>query len=749
MAYYVCYDWQDLDAPKDEQKFGDHFSRFRTWPKAEVDTRDYIRNSMGRQKHKFDQGRIKIWKIWDVSEYAKLKNKFGPNKKIDDTIRPCIGHHIQADVHQIDKDTLIQRVNRELIKHKQRLPYLSFGQSQHDVIMEIKEALDNGKKTILAELCPRWRKTLPFSGGLLLETDFQLEIWTSYVLTSFTSVVTDLSNYEQFKDLVVIDSKLPTFRTDVRKALAAHRKVLVLVSMCSGENRQKRINYLYSLKAKKITISDEPDYGSHRPNQCRPLIKARGDSPVILIPGTNGERAASEWPIDYVIRVTYLELLMEKKAEKKNNFPISKLKNFKIDPKRDRCVVDVELYQADLRNLLETTRKADPNLFVENGIFAPSWSKFAADPVKAKGFWTHFLQASMEGKHNADELNVDLQTKRKPGENKKVEMIWLPGSITNRNLLLARDVAQEAVLGQKFIAITGAVGTTNRNAESKVKEEIENAQKEDKKLVLIASVMAQRSFSCIEVDTIHLCYDNGEIGATQQKISRALTYNKNDENKIGRVFSWSFDPNRDEKFDFILETAMNYNRNNKIKNLQTALKDVLKTIDIFRTTPEGPQKIEMTDTYLQELLSRDSINRVIGKTANLEKLTFSQIKAIAQGNVEIVTLTKQEKALKGKTWLTPNSRRKSQERTNKFFKLMAKAREVITTIAQNIDKFRFQGGKTLQEAFEIIDKYPKEEHEWIKQEFGLDYSIIKYLINNDIINQDLLDLKFSQSSKEK
>ena len=76
-------------------------------------------------------------------------------------------------------------------------------------------------------------------------------------------------------------------------------------------------------------------------------------------------------------------------------------------------------------------------------------------------------------------------------------------------------------------------------------------------------------------------------------------------------------------------------------------------------------------------------------------------------------------------------------------KEIARAREVIVTIAQNIDIIRYQGGNTIDEAFDIIDARPASVREGIGADFGVEYELIKELVQGGVINRDLLDLKFS------
>ena len=418
-----------------------------------------------------------------------------------------------------------------------------------------------------------------------------------------------------------------------------------------------------------------------------------------------------------------------------------KLEHFAVDRTRHSLVVDVEFYQMNLSTIVELARASDPEAFVEDGIFLPSWSKFAANPVRAKGFFTRMLQAVFEGKHGADELNVDYQTGRRSREGLKVAMMFLSGSTTNDNLIEAADIAQQALQGFTVVPISGAADVTNATAESTAKEAIERAQKNRQHVLLISAGMAQRSFSVPEITELYLAYDTGDNGATIQKMSRALTPHQ--AGKVGRVISLSFDPNRDDKFDaMMIETAQNYKANKGIKDLKDALRDVLRTVDIFRCGVNGADKIEV-DEYLEHALARNSIDRIVGKVAHVTDLSPEEIRALAQGNAEVFRAAQQEAAQRGKT-KGPGPKCKSGESNIDITaKELARAREVIVTIAQNIDIIRYQGGATLDEAFKIIDSRPDHVREGISADFGVDYELIKDLVQGGIINRDLLDLKFS------
>jgi hypothetical protein len=416
------------------------------------------------------------------------------------------------------------------------------------------------------------------------------------------------------------------------------------------------------------------------------------------------------------------------------------LKHFSVDVSRHQLAVDVEFYQMNLASVVEVVRTAEPEAFVDNGVFLPSWSKFAANPVKAKGFFINMLQAVFEGKGGDDSLNVDYQTGRKALEGTKVAMMFLPGSTTNANLQEIKPMAEQALQGFRIVLVSGAEDISNATAEKSVREEIEKAQKIGQHVLILSAGMAQRSFSIPEITELYLAYDTGDNGATIQKISRTLTPHRQD--KIGRVISLSFDPNRDDKFDaMMIETAQNYKKNHGIKDLKQALRDVLRTVDIFRCQQDGAVKIEI-DEYLEQALARNSIDRVIGRIAPINELTAEEIAALASGNVDVFRAARKEAAARGKTRLNVVKKKSGANKTDASDKELKLAREMIVTISQNIDIIKFYGGSTIEQAFALMDADPDIQHD-VTSQFGVPYTMVKELVLTNFINRDLLDLKFA------
>lgn len=312
MDRMFCYLWYEVDKPN-ECKFGERWVFAGQDPEKEVWKR--IKSSVGVRKDLIRDGTIQLVKIWDVTEYAQSIGRCYIHGKVDDKIRPTIGFRkgSTGEVHELPPGEVEIKVNKFLAKLGQPLPVAGLSQNQHDAAMNVLTSIAQGKRTIVAELCARFGKTI-WSGAMIRETNADLTVVASYVLTSFASFEKDLSSFEQFKDLVLIDTANEDYQEVVDTALANNKQVVAFLSMCSGSRRQEKINFLFSRDVVRLVLVDEADFGVHRKNQSEPLINSRGDNDVVvLMTGTNGDKAASTWPVDHYLSVTYPELLIEKR----------------------------------------------------------------------------------------------------------------------------------------------------------------------------------------------------------------------------------------------------------------------------------------------------------------------------------------------------------------------------------------------------------------------------------------------------
>ena len=737
MNRMYCYLWWEKTNPH-EAKFGERWVFAGQDPTAEVWKR--IKSSLGVRKDLIKDGTIVLEAIWDVTDLAQKVGRYYQRSRMDDYIRPHIGHRkgSTGEIHELPASEIKLRVDKYLAKSNQPLPIAGLAAWQARSAENVIDFIHKGKRTIIAELCARFGKTI-WTGALVRETNAQLTVVVSYVLTSFASFEKDLSGFEQFKDLVLIDTADAEYQEVIDAALAAGKQVVAFLSMCVGSKRQQKIDFLFSRPVNRLVAVDEADFGVHRAGQAKPLIDARGNNDVIiLMTGTNADKAASYWPVDASLSVVYPELIMEKRLKQKT-YPTT-LTQFKIDPSRHELVVDIEFYQMDLKSAVKFARTADPEAFVEDGIYLPSWTKFAAYPVKAKGLWTRTLQAVFMGQHGWDELSVDFQTGRKAKEGQRVAMMFLSGSMRNDNLEEAVALAKQALPSFSIVAVYGDE-MSNRTAEAQVKEAIEKAAKIGQDVLLLSAGMAQRSFSVGAITELYLAYDTGDNGATIQKISRALTPEQ--KGKIGRIISLSFDPNRDDKFDaLLLETALNYKQTHNKKSAKEALRDVLRTVDIFSCTANGAIKLE-ADDYLEHAVERKSVTRVAGKTSNLSLMSAAEILAVSEGNAAAYHAAKVEAAQRGSTTQGGKGPTGSNTMTDEMSdaKTLAKVREVITTIVENMDIIIWGTGTTiLSDAFDAVAA-DKNKRKAVEQEFNLDFDLLRDLFDRGIINTDLIELQ--------
>lgn len=307
-----CYLWEEVDHPG-ECKFGERWVFSGQNPENECHKR--IRESLGVRKDIFDQGSVRIVALWDVSDAAKKVGRYYQRSRMDDYIREFIGHRkgSTGEIHKLDGNDMKLRVNKLLAKLGQPLTTAGLSTKQYEVAEEVLTSFNNNDRVVLAELCARFGKTI-WSGAVAVEHGADLVVVASYVKTVFTSFATDLTSFQQFVNYAHVDTADTDYEEQIEAALAQGKKVFAYLSLANGSKRQERINYLFDNKIQKLLIVDEADFGAHQTKQAQPLIDKLDDNVyTIIMTGTNADRAATHWPIDTMISVTYPELLIQKK----------------------------------------------------------------------------------------------------------------------------------------------------------------------------------------------------------------------------------------------------------------------------------------------------------------------------------------------------------------------------------------------------------------------------------------------------
>ena len=741
MDRMYCYLWWEKSHPN-ECKFGERWVFAGQDPVTEIQKR--IKESLGVRKDLLKSGEIELFDYWDVTEYAKKINRYYKQSRVDDAIRPHIGFRKDGsrEVHSLSPQEVKNKVVEFLKKQGQPLPSLRLAVWQARQLEQFLEYINQGSRTIGSELCGRFGKTT-FVGASIRELNAPLTIITSYILTSFTSFENDLSGFEEFKDLVLVDTKYDDYQETIDLNLAQGKQVVVFVSLCVGESRQSRIDFLSSRPVQRLWIIDEADYGAQRPGQANMLKQGRHSNDIVFpMTGTDADQATALWDLDApLLSTTYPELVMEK--HNPCHEYATALKYFTIDSTRSDRVVDIEFYQAGIKDLVDQYLKENPDI---DSDLLGSWGKSAQNVVKSKGWWTRWFEAAFLGKSDFPQMNIDNQTKRKSKDGTKVAMVFLPGSMPrnkdNDQLAELVDVANQCLSNWIIVPIYGQV-TTNKEAESLVKEKIELATKQEKNVIILSAGMAQRSFGVGKITEVHLCYDGSDASGTSQKIWRAVT--PDNIGKIARIFSWSLDPNRDTKFDAaIIHTITNFKQSRGIASAKDALREVLKTLDIFRCTEDGRLKIQ-PDDYLEQLQARDSISRVGGMQAPVSSLSDEELEALKNGNAAAWQAAKQEVSASGKKYKgTTKQGNKSVSAKSNRTKLLAHAREVITTIIENTDIIVFGTNSTqLNEALEKLT-HDKQARQSVESVFNVPFELLKDLFDRNIIKRDYVELLVDQ-----
>ena len=411
------------------------------------------------------------------------------------------------------------------------------------------------------------------------------------------------------------------------------------------------------------------------------------------------------------------------------------LKFFQKDANRDKVYASVEGFQLDLRPVVNKAKQLHDNVDE-----LPSWAKFVANPKKGKGWYITLIEGMFNGKHNLYGVDIERLVDSTESElsERRVAMMFFPDNTKVDNLIEVGKITQNVLQGWSIVVLNGATVVNAGECESKVDDIIDSTTNN---VLIISAKMAQRSFSEELIDELYLAYDKGQDGATIQKMSRALT--SNNPNKVARIFSLSFDPNRDDKLDtMVFQAALNQVEKKGKSDIREELKRVYNSIDIFSCNDKGEAVKLEVDEYVKQALEKKGISRVMGKKSDLTLLTKTQIQALLNGNVDYLRNEMKEHAEMGKTKDSkpkvsdlPKSEKPSELDINKL-------REVIISILENFDYLmnagKNKGAKNVTEMFIVF-----ENNKWeplVEKKFNVPYEVIKYMVLVGVIKKDWVNL---------
>ena len=180
------------------------------------------------------------------------------------------------------------------------------------------------------------------------------------------------------------------------------------------------------------------------------------------------------------------------------------------------------------------------------------------------------------------------------------------------------------------------------------------------------------------------------------------------------------------------------------ESIISAMRRVLKSLDIFQCTEDGAVKFDES-SFIKDAMSRNGLSRAMGKISDVHKLPYEVALAFAEGNIDVKRASKQMAAAKGKTYLEKRDSAPQTKRDISHQKMMAKAREMITTIIENADILVWgTGHTTVSEALHQVEKEGIEDV--VTDRMGVDYSLIRFAFDEGIIKQDWVDIVMEAKS---
>ena len=490
---------------------------------------------------------------------------------------------------------------------------------QIEIIDKIYSMLNSGKcnKKLIAELAARFGKTLTFL-ALFYFLQKRVLVVSTYYLTALNSFKDEIIKYNEFIDYEVIDLSDPNFKESYNTFIEQNKKIVITGSLCGNKEvdtsiRNQNAEFVSQI-ADKITVIDEADYGAHTKN-CVALIDKLGKgSDIIFTTGTNSGLVSNYHKIDGFVKQTYFDMqtkALSNKLKVKNSF----LKDCKRALKFEKNLVKLEFYANDWSPFLEFLLGKDVN-------FNPGLAKCSADVYKSESFWKG-LYRSMLGTSDNMYLNDYSLGNLLRGKGESV-IQWV--NVKNNKELKNLEKIARTILHDEYdvYAVCGE-DTLGKNSERFVKDKIIAAKYRNKKVWIICNRMCQRSFSIPDINVAILTYDNGDIAAMIQRISRILTNGNKD--KTGYVIDFSIDKNRHSKvIDIIFETAKEISEREGI-DIASAVKQTYRTSPVF----------QLNDGYIQQL-EVDDITKKMFAQSNFEELMINKNRLFHEGCLDSIDL---------------------------------------------------------------------------------------------------------------
>jgi hypothetical protein len=512
-----------------------------------------------------------------------------------------------------------------------------------------------GKLSVF-ELCARFGKTI-WSLALFQLSRHHTMIFGAYYLSSFSSIKNEVAKFVQFSNIQTVDTRDLNWQNDYYSYINQGYKVIVLCSLQATDEGWKRVENFYDKNEIGIVILDEVDFGVHTDRSSKRVAYIISNSEAVAMSGTNADRMNN----DYFNICRFESYTMEQMLELKHALAqdckiahktMQDLKNSVGDKWLKNVVVREQLDELPEMSFYQRTVEGETDM---------TYQKLASDPYQHEailrrdslilaGADEEFTQLAIN--NVIQKANLELHKMHKTAEHELLDVIeFVPYNtgVANGAIDAYGEIRQKAFnsvsFGYKVVVVHGekkhvanqedmytrGQNVKIENAEHYVKDVKAQALEEGYKGVwIIASSMAQRSFSIGSISVIMLSFDKGDAGGVNQRLSRGST--PFDGKTASLIISNSFAKERDDKIVMTLQKMAKARAARTGEDIFTALKEVKLATSMFRIGANGRSIQYDIDKYLAELaLNKSGLEYNIARSLTKQIVASNLINAFKEG----------------------------------------------------------------------------------------------------------------------
>lgn len=501
-------------------------------------------------------------------------------------------------------------------------------------------------KLSVYELCARFGKTI-WSLALFELSGHKTMFFGAYYLSSFGSIRNEVNKFNQFSHIRTVDTRNENWREDHATYIAQGYKVVVLCSLQATDEGWTKVENFYDENNVGLVILDEVDFGVHTDRSSSRVSQIIRNSEAVAMSGTNADRMNNNYFNVCRFESYTMEQMLELKHALTNDSSIAhntlqNLKDLTQNAWLDNVAVREQLDELPEMSFYQRCVEGDTDM---------TYQKLTSDPLQHEAIIRRdsLILAGADEQFSHLSLNNavqkatnEMRKMRKTAEHELLDVIeFLPYNtgVASGAIDAYGEIRQKAFdsvsFGYKVVVVHGEKkhvanleGMYTRgqsvkieNAEHYVKDVKAQALEEGYKGVwIIASSMAQRSFSIGSISVIMLSFDKGDAGGVNQRLSRGST--PFDGKTASLIISNSFAKERDDKIVMILQKMAKARAARTGEDIFTALKEVKLATSMFRIADDGRSIQYDIDEYLADLALNKS-----GVEYNIARSLTKQIMA--------------------------------------------------------------------------------------------------------------------------